>query len=91
MTAVNIIFYPDACLPSGRQSFEKFFLLNKGEIMAKNKRIKCKHCDGEGVISKIEDFAADEWVTGEKESMPVEREECEACNGTGYIEVEKKK
>jgi len=58
--------------------------------MAKDKKIKCKHCNGEGVISRMEEFAADEWVTGEKESIPVEREECEACGGTGYVAEEGK-
>ena len=56
--------------------------------MSKDKKKKCKKCDGTGYISRIEDFAAEEWVKVENERVPLETEECEACNGTGYIEKE---
>ena len=56
--------------------------------MSNEKKKKCKHCNGTGYISRIEDFAAEEWVKGENERVPLETEECEACNGTGYIEKE---
>jgi len=63
----------------------------KVNSMAKDKRKKCKYCNGTGVISKIEDFAAEEWVKGEDERVPVENEECGVCGGKGYIEEEGKK
>ena len=56
--------------------------------MSNEKKKKCKQCNGTGYISRIEDFAAEEWVKGENERVPLETEECEACNGTGYIEKE---
>ena len=50
MTTVNIIFYPDACLPSGRQSIEEFFLIKSG---------KCQvilPCYGDRIFAQTEDY-----------------------------------
>ncbi|RMF96633.1 MAG: hypothetical protein D6734_03445 [Candidatus Schekmanbacteria bacterium] len=49
------------------------------------KKIKCPNCDGRGYLEKVSEVSSESWSETDRESVPMEREICDKCDGTGFI------
>ncbi len=54
--------------------------------MEDSKKIKCPACDGRGYLEKVSETHSEAWSEREHESIPMDREFCDKCNGTGLID-----
>ena len=54
--------------------------------MKDEKKIKCPVCDGRGYLEKVSETRSESWSESERESIPMEREFCDKCYGSGLID-----
>jgi hypothetical protein len=56
--------------------------IDEMELVLKSGRFQCQKCEGKGKISQLKYIREDDFI-----SQEVEYENCDACNGMGFVEI----